>query len=179
MHFLFNKSKDASLLIFALLILILSMLLLSFAAVPIYNLFCKLTGFDGTVKRSDSYYSSIIGTKNIRVDFDSHVHKDLPWTFKPKQSNITIKAGENILVFYSAVNNDVKDVTGMAIYNVTPVKAAKYFNKVHCFCFEQQTLKAQEYVDMPVSFFIDPKIEEDPDTKNLDHITLSYSFFRQ
>jgi len=178
MHSIYKKSKDVNSLLLALIALIFSMLLLSFAAVPIYNLFCKLTGFDGTVKRSDSYYSSIIGKKIIRVDFDSHVQKDLPWDFQPKQSHINIKAGENILVFYSARNNDINNVTGMAIYNVTPVKASKYFNKVHCFCFEEQTLNSGELVDMPVSFFIDPKIEEDPDTRDLDHITLSYSFFK-
>lgn len=161
----------------ALLILILAMLILSFASVPIYNLFCKLTGFDGTTQIAQNYYTDKIGNKTIRVDFDSHVNKDLPWKFYPKQSSVEIKAGENILVFYYSENLSNQPVKGMAIYNVTPVKASKYFNKVHCFCFEEQTLAGKEKVDMPVSFFIDPKIEEDPDTKDLEAITLSYSFF--
>jgi cytochrome c oxidase assembly protein subunit 11 len=170
-----NKTKS---LLGSLLILTAAMILLSFAAVPIYNLFCKLTGFDGTVKRAENYYTEKIGNKIIRVTFDSHVNKDLPWQFIPKQRFIDIKPGENTLVFYYSKNLDSQDIKGMAIYNVTPLKASKYFYKVHCFCFEEQTLKAQEEVDMPVSFFIDPAIETDPDTKDLNHITLSYSFFK-
>ena len=161
----------------ALLTLVFAMLILSYAAVPIYNLFCKLTGFNGATKVAQSYYTEKIGTKTIRVDFDSHVNRELPWKFYPKQSSVNIKAGENILVFYYSENLSSQPIMGMAIYNVTPVKASKYFNKVHCFCFEEQTLAGKEKVDMPVSFFIDPQIEQDPDTKDLESITLSYSFF--
>ena len=164
-------------LLLSILLLILSMALLSFAAVPIYNLFCKATGFGGTTQRAQAS-SAHIGTKNITIHFDANIAPDLQWEFRPKHNKTEIITGETTLIFYYAKNLSNQDIIGTAIYNVTPVKAGKYFNKIHCFCFEEQLLKANAESNMPVAFFIDPEIEKDPDTKDITDITLSYSFFR-
>jgi len=161
----------------AIVALIMSMVLLSFAAVPIYNLFCKATGFGGTTQRASSY-SHAKGSKTITVYFDANVSPGLPWQFVPKHKKVDVVTGENILIFYYSKNLSNEDIIGTAIYNVTPQKAGKYFNKVHCFCFEEQMLKAGTEANMPVTFYIDPAIENDPDTKDVDEITLSYSFFK-
>ena len=156
--------------------LVLSMVLLTFASVPIYSIFCKVTGFGGTTQRGEN--PGIKGIKAYTIKFDSNVDKTLPWSFYPKQHELKLKAGENILAFYQAKNNSPRDITGMAIYNVTPLKAGKYFVKVHCFCFDEQLMQAGEESLMPVSFYIDPAIETDPDTQDVDTIILSYTFFR-
>ena len=121
----------------AIIALIMSMVLLSCAAVPIYNLFCKLTGFAGTTQRA-STYSHVKGSKIIKVHFDANVDPGLPWKFIPKHNNVDVMTGENVLIFYYSKNLSDKDIIGTAVYNVTPQKAGKYFNKVHCFCFEEQ-----------------------------------------
>lgn len=161
----------------AIIALIMSMVLLAFASVPIYNLFCKVTGFGGTTQRSSSY-SNIKGHKIIRVKFDANIEPSLEWEFIPKHNFVDVTTGENVLIFYYAKNFSKKDIIGTAIYNVTPQKAGKYFNKIHCFCFEEQLLKAGAEVNMPVAFYIDSEIESDPDTKDIEEITLSYSFFK-
>jgi cytochrome c oxidase assembly protein subunit 11 len=161
----------------AIIALIMSMVLLSFAAVPIYNLFCKLTGFGGTTQRAYGY-SRKIGHKTITVHFDSNVAPNLEWKFIPKHNKVDVMPGENVLIFYYSKNLSDKDIVGTALYNVTPQKAGKYFNKIHCFCFEEQMLRANAEANMPVTFYIDPAIETDPDTKDVDEITLSYSFFK-
>ena len=161
----------------AIIALIMSMVLLSFAAVPIYNLFCKMTGFGGVTQRA-SGYSHAIGHKTITVHFDSNVASNLEWKFIPKHNKVDVIPGENVLVFYYSKNLSDKDIIGTAVYNVTPQKAGKYFTKIHCFCFEEQMLRAGAEVNMPVTFYIDPEIETDPDTKDVDEITLSYSFFK-
>lgn len=161
----------------SILALILSMILLSFASSPIYDLFCRATGFGGATKVAYSA-SNKLGSKKIRVHFDSNVSPGLKWKFTPKQKYVDLIPGENVLVFYYAENLSEEDIIGTAIYNVTPLKAGSYFNKIHCFCFEEQLLKAKSSALMPVSFFIDPEIERDFDTKNLEEITLSYSFFK-
>lgn len=161
----------------AVVALLMSMTLLSFAAVPIYNLFCKVTGFGGTTQRVYAN-SSVKGTKKITVHFDSNVSPELKWRFVPMQRSVDMIPGENVLVFYYSKNLSEEDIVGTALYNVTPQKAGKYFNKIHCFCFEEQLLRAGQEVNMPVTFYIDPEIETDPDTKDIEEITLSYSFFR-
>lgn len=161
----------------AIIALIMSMLLLSFAAVPIYNLFCKVTGFGGTTQRTSSYALSK-GHKTIRVHFDANVSPDLEWKFIPKHEKVDVITGENVLIFYYSKNLTNRDIIGTAVYNVTPQKAGKYFNKIHCFCFEEQLLKGGKEANMPVAFFIDPEIERDPDTMDVEEITLSYSFFK-
>lgn len=156
---------------------ILGMLMLAYASVPLYSIFCKVTGFSGTVV-TGKYVADRIGTKQIKVRFDANIDKDLPWIFKPEQQEVTVKVGENILVFYYAENLSNEDIIGTAVYNVTPHKAGAYFNKIQCFCFEEQLLKPGQKMPMPVSFFIDPDIETDPATSEVSTITLSYSFYR-
>jgi cytochrome c oxidase assembly protein subunit 11 len=153
------------------------MIMLTFAAVPIYSLFCKVTGFGGTTQRT--YGGSYkIGKRDITVRFDSNVEPGLPWKFIPKQNSIAIKPGENALVFYYSENFGSEDIVGTAVYNVTPSNAGKYFNKIHCFCFEEQLLKAGAKMMMPVTFFLSPEIEDDPELEGLDAITLSYTFYK-
>ena len=156
---------------------ILGMLMLAYASVPLYSIFCKLTGFSGTVV-TGKYVADRVGTKQIKIRFDANIDKDLPWIFKPEQQEVTVRVGENILVFYYAENLSNEDIIGTAVYNVTPHKAGAYFNKIQCFCFEEQLLKAGQKMPMPVSFFIDPDIETDPATSEVSTITLSYSFYR-
>ena len=152
------------------------MVMLSFAAVPLYRLFCAVTGFGGTPMIAEAAPENI-SPREITVSFVANTDKQLAWKFLPNQNKTTVHIGESKLVSYRAENNDSRDVTGMATFNVTPHQAGQYFNKVHCFCFEKQTLKAGEKVNMPVSFFIDPAILDDPDLANLTNITLSYTFF--
>ncbi len=161
----------------AIVAVILSMVLLAFAAVPIYDLFCKATGFGGATKRSKSS-SQIMGSKKIIVRFDANTSPALNWKFIPKQAEVEVVPGENVLVFYFAENLSDEDIIGTAVFNVTPLKAGQYFNKIHCFCFEEQLLKARSSALMPVSFYVDPEIENDSDTADVDTITLSYSFFK-
>ena len=155
----------------------LGMLMLAYASFPLYNLFCRVTGYGGTVQIAPTH-SIRKGSKQVTVTFDANVMPDLPWKFYPKQKEIKLTVGENALIFYYAENLSDKDILGTAVYNVTPSKAGLYFNKIACFCFEEQILKAGEKVVMPVSFFIDPEFEKDPDLENINSITLSYSFFR-
>jgi cytochrome c oxidase assembly protein subunit 11 len=169
-----NKNLAAS-----LLGLMLSMILLSFASVPIYNLFCKVTGYGGTTSREIvNIYSPEKGSRAITIEFDSNVDKNLPWRFVPKQRRIQITPGQNTLVFYETENLSNNDIIGTSIYNVTPNKAGKYFVKIHCFCFEEQLLKAGEKILMPVTFFIDKDFELDSEMEDVKVITLSYSFFK-
>ena len=162
----------------SIILLFVSMLLLSFAAVPIYNLFCKATGFGGTTQRASQYNKSRIGTNKLDVYFDANTDPNLPWRFIPKHRKIEVTTGQNNLVFYEAENLSNKDIIGTAIYNVTPLKAGKYFVKIHCFCFEEQLLKAGQKLLMPVSFYIDPDFDRDEEMCDVTSITLSYSFFK-
>ena len=153
------------------------MTVLSFAMSPIYNLFCKMTGYGGATKEAFTS-SKTKGIKKITVRFDSNTSPELNWKFIPKHSEVEVIPGENVLIFYYAENLSKENIIGTAVYNVTPLKAGQYFNKIHCFCFEEQLLRAGASAIMPVSFYIDPEIETDPDTKDVDTITLSYSFFK-
>lgn len=155
----------------------IGMFAMAYAAVPIYRVFCKVTGYGGTTQVAEAYATSV-GSREITVRFDSNIDADLPWSFSPEQTAITLRTGENGLAFYQAENLSDAPVTGMAVYNVTPDKAGIYFNKVHCFCFDEQTLKPHEKMMMPVSFFVDPALEMDRNLDDVDTITLSYSFFR-
>lgn len=155
-----------------------SMLLLSFASSPIYNLFCKATGFAGTPQRANSYTRVAKGMRSIKVEFDSNVDKKLEWKFSPKHRSTKVITGENALIFYESENLAEHDIIGTSIYNVSPQKAGKYFVKIHCFCYEEQLLKAGQKMLMPVSFYIDPAIENDPEMDDVDAITLSYSFYK-
>lgn len=172
-----NK-KAANHLAFTLLLLIFSMLLLSFASIPIYNLFCKATGFGGTTKRAEKFSEIKKGNRLIKVEFDANVDRNLPWKFVPKHRYVEVTTGEINLIFYEATNLGKVDIIGTAIYNVTPLKAGKYFVKIQCFCFEEQILKSGEKMLMPVSFYIDQALDEDRNMDDVDSITLSYSFFK-
>jgi len=151
--------------------------MLTFAAVPIYNIFCKVTGYGGTVRQVQTG-SIKKGTRKLTIRFDANIAPDLPWSFKPKQPQVSITTGENNLIFYTSKNLSSKNIIGTAVYNVTPMKAGIYFNKIHCFCFEEQMLPPGEEVLMPVAFFIDPEFDNDPEMSDVDTITLSYSFFK-
>ncbi|RTK92407.1 MAG: cytochrome c oxidase assembly protein [Rickettsiales bacterium] len=172
-----NKKSNKNI-AFSILALFLSMLLLSFASVPIYNLFCKATGFAGTTQRVNAYNKIEKGARKIKIEFDANVDKDLPWRFIPKHRNVNIMTGENTLIFYEAKNLSHRDIIGTSVYNVTPLKAGKYFVKVHCFCFEEQLLKAGDKILMPVSFYIDSSFDKDEEMNDVDTITLSYSFYK-
>lgn len=152
------------------------MLAFAYACVPLYRLFCQKTGFAGTPKIVQMG-STKIGSRIIKVQFVGNVHRDLRWDFTPLQDEITIRVGQNALAFYRAKNLTKRPIIGMSTYNVSPDKAAPYFNKVACFCFERQLLSADEEMDMPVQFYIDPDIVNDPDLNDVHLITLSYTFF--
>ena len=150
---------------------------LSFAAVPLYDLFCRVTGYGGTTQRGAALPAQP-GEARITVRFHAATHPGLPWRFEPAQGAITLRVGEEGLAFYVAKNLSAGPVTGISLYNVTPEKVGRYFHKIACFCFDEQTLQPGQRVDMPVSFWVDPRIAEDPNTSDVREITLSYSFFR-
>lgn len=157
----------------------LGMLGLGYAAVPLYRIFCQVTGIDGTTQRASAAQASEVkATGNrISVRFDGNVATGLPWSFHPMQTTSSVMIGEKALAKYEARNNSAREITGTAVFNVSPVQAGKYFNKIECFCFTEQTLKPGEDVEMPVIYYVDPAILEDPDTKDIQQITLSYSFY--
>ena len=158
-----------------LALLVFGMTGLAFASAPLYRAFCSLTGFGGTPLRAEKAPGAVAG--KIGVRFDANVHPGLPWRFEPEQRTVRIAPGEQTKIFYRAQNLSAKPFTGQAAFNVTPDQAGKYFNKIQCFCFTEQTLKAGQLVDMPVVFFVDPKILKDEDTRDIDEITLSYTFY--
>jgi len=157
----------------------LGMLGLGYAAVPLYRIFCEATGFGGTtMKVSEATASAIAVTdKQITVRFDSNVSSALPWRFKPENPTEKITIGARDMAAFTAENLSSKPVTGTATFNVTPVQAGRYFAKVQCFCFTEQTLQPGEKVRMPVIYYVDPAILTDPDTKDIEEITLSYTFY--
>lgn len=161
-----------------------SMLGLSYAAVPLYRLFCASTGYSGTPMTDVSRFTperlvplEDDKKKRIRITFESNTSDALPWSFKPELREIYVVPGETALTFYRAKSHAKEDVVGIATYNVTPHRAGSYFNKIQCFCFEEQRLAPGEDVDMPVFFFIDPDFLEDPYMKDVNTITLSYTLF--
>jgi len=156
---------------------IVGMLGLSAAAVPLYDLFCRVTGYGGTTGVADEGSTREVTDVVVEVSFNADVDPDLPWSFRPLQRATEVKVGENSMAFYEAVNNADHAVVGRATYNVTPHKVGYYFNKMHCFCFDEQVLEPGERVEMPVSFFVDPAMLEDANTEMTRQITLSYTFF--
>ena len=150
---------------------------LSFAAVPLYRLFCQSTGYEGTPKRAEAASIKTLDGE-ITVRFDANVSSGLGWKFQPAQREMRLKIGENALAFYTAANISATPLTGTATFNVTPEIAGSYFSKVECFCFTEQRLEPGQKADLPVSFFIDPAIVNDPDASGIREITLSYTFFK-
>ncbi|HJK87793.1 MAG TPA: cytochrome c oxidase assembly protein [Candidatus Megaira endosymbiont of Hartmannula sinica] len=170
--------------LFMLVCLFLSMLLLSFASSPIYDLFCKATGYGGTTQNIslDNFNSSMINNnikskKEIIVYFDANIDKKMGLKFRPLNKSITLKLGEVGIVFYEIENTTSQDKIATAIYNASPDNSGIYFVKVHCFCFEEQIIKAKERRILPVAFFISPELEKDSNTRHINEITLSYVFY--
>ncbi len=155
----------------------LGMVALSFAAVPLYQVFCRATGFGGTTQRATQSAAQVLDRK-IEIRFNTDVNAELPWLFKPNQRSVTLKVGETGMATFHAVNKSSEPVVGTAVYNVTPEKAGLYFDKIQCFCFTQQLLKPQESADLPVAFYVDPAIVKDPNLDDVTVITLSYTFYR-
>lgn len=155
---------------------ILGMAGLTAASVPLYRIFCQVTGYGGTTQIAANTKPGVL-EQRIRVRFDSSVGDDLPWRFQPVEREIDVRIGEENLAFYRAINSADRPIVGTATFNVTPHKAGPYFSKIDCFCFTEQALQPGESADMPVSFFVDPAILDDVNTRDLETITLSYTFF--
>lgn len=151
---------------------------LSFASVPLYKLFCQVTGFGGTPNTENVSVPAAVSDHVVTVRFDSNVNSALPWRFKPGQREVRVRLGEETLIHYTAVNLSDAPITGTATFNVTPYKAAQYFSKIECFCFTEQRLAPGEEVAMPVTFYVDPAILDDVDARDVEKITLSYTFYR-
>jgi len=159
-----------------LVLLVMGMTGLAFAAVPLYDLFCRVTGYGGTPQIAQADSTEVLD-REITIRFDSNTSPKLDWRFKPVQTRMKVKIGESRLAVYEAENTSDAPLSGTATYNVTPEAAGSYFAKVQCFCFTEQRLEAGQRVDMPVSFFVDPAIMDDPDARDITEITLSYTFF--
>ncbi|ATP18171.1 cytochrome c oxidase assembly protein [Sphingobium yanoikuyae] len=156
----------------------LAMLGLGFASVPLYRIFCQTTGFGGTTQRAaaDVKLTPVAG-RTMSIRFDSNVQPGMPWEFRPEHRTDTVTVGARDMAIFIAKNLSDKPVTGTASFNVTPTQAGAYFTKIQCFCFTQQTLQPGEEVRMPVIYYVDPKILQDPDNKDTQQITLSYTFY--
>jgi cytochrome c oxidase assembly protein subunit 11 len=150
----------------------------AFAVVPLYDMFCRVTGFGGTTNQAESADHVQPIDRKMTIRFNADINSKLKWKFKPDQKEMTVRIGESSLASYTAQNLTDQDLTGTAIYNVTPSKAGKYFTKVQCFCFDLQTLTSNQKVSMPVSFFVDPEIVNDDNLDDVKTITLSYTFFK-
>lgn len=158
--------------------LAIGMLALGFAAVPLYRLFCQVTGFSGTTQRADASASvPVAAGHTLSIRFDSNVAPGMPWKFHPEHSTDKVTVGARDMAIFIAKNMSDKPVTGTATFNVTPEQAGAYFTKIQCFCFTQQTLQPGQEIRMPVLFYVDPKILDDPDNRDTQEITLSYTFY--
>ncbi len=149
---------------------------LAYAAVPLYEMFCRATGFGGApqVAKTDS---PTRGERIMTVRFDANIASDLPWTFEPELPSIRLRTGETATIFYKVKNKSQKTTVGLATYNVAPERAGMFFNKISCFCFSEQTLGPGESMDMPVVFYLDPALETDEIMKTASSVTLSYTFY--
>ncbi len=158
---------------------VLGMVGLSFASVPLYDAFCRVTGWGGTTQVSDVLPAeNQILDREVTVRFDANVARDLPWDFSAETKSATLRIGARGFANFVSKNRSHKPVAGTALFNVTPLKAGKYFHKIQCFCFDEQILAPAQRVDMPVMFYVDPAIADDPNLDDVKVITLSYSFFK-
>jgi cytochrome c oxidase assembly protein subunit 11 len=155
----------------------LGMVALSFAAVPLYRVFCQATGFGGTTQRSAQAASHVLD-RTIEIRFNTDVNQALPWSFRPNQRSVTLKVGETGIATFHAQNLAAETIGGTAVYNVTPDKVGKYFVKMQCFCFNEQVLRAHEAAELPVAFYVDPAIAKDRNLDDVTVITLSYTFYK-
>ena len=163
----------------------LAMLGLGFAAVPLYDLFCRVTGFAGTTQvateaeaDSAAAFAKSAGAPTISIRFDANTASDMPWVFRPRQVSDTVQIGQRDMAIFEAKNLSSVPITGTASFNVEPEQAGAYFNKIQCFCFTEQTLRPGQEVTMPVLYFVDPKALDDPNMEGVEQITLSYTFHR-
>ncbi len=171
---LHEKNTRTLLTVFAV---VFGMVGLAFASVPLYDLFCRVTGFGGTTQLSTELPDRILDRK-ITVKFTTSVNRKLPWDFESETPEITLNIGQDALINFVAQNDGNQPVAGTAIYNVTPLKAGKYFHKTQCFCFDYQVLQPNQKMNFPVVFYVDPAIHDDPNMEDVTTITLSYSFFK-
>tara|TARA_X000001316_G_C920461_1_gene34654 strand:+ start:1095 stop:1667 length:573 start_codon:yes stop_codon:yes gene_type:complete len=172
----FSQARSGRMIVTICLGVVFGMAGLSYASVPLYKLFCQVTGYGGTTQTAD-IAPDVILDREMTIRFDANTTRGLAWEFEPGHGPMTVKVGETNLAYYQAHNPTDKPITGMAIFNVTPQEAGYYFTKIECFCFTEQTLAPGETVDMPVSFFIDPEIAEEPNLGSVKTITLSYTFY--
>lgn len=161
---------------FGIVIVVVGMIALSFASVPLYSLFCRMTGYGGTTQVAKAAPHDV-RDRTITVSFDARVDPGLPWDFKPEKHSIDIKVGQQGMIVFHATNLSARTTVGTALYNVTPDKAGPYFTKTQCFCFAEQVLTGGKSAQFPVLFYIDPKIMDNPDMNDVSDITLSYTFF--
>ncbi|WP_455272434.1 cytochrome c oxidase assembly protein [Rhizobium herbae] len=171
-----KKERANGVIVASCLAFVAGMTGMAYAAVPLYDMFCRVTGYNGTTKRVEQA-SDVILDKKIKVTFDANTASDLPWDFKPVQREIELKIGETVQIEFEATNMAKKATTGQAVFNVTPMAAGAYFNKVECFCFTETTLQPGEDMKMPVVFFVDPEIVKAVETKGINTLTLSYTFY--
>ena len=156
----------------------LGMLALGFASVPLYRIFCEQTGFGGTTQRAEAATQVQVATgHSMSIRFDSNIAPGMPWQFHPERPTQTVTVGAKSMAIFIAKNMSDRPVTGTAAFNVTPLQAGAYFTKIQCFCFTQQTLQPGQEVRMPVLYYVDPKILDDPDNRDTQQITLSYTFY--
>ena len=171
-----NRQKRNKKTILSLLTLVLFMGMASFASVPLYDWFCRVTGYGGTPSVSAKNNPGVL-EESIKIRFDASLQKDMPWNFKPLQYEVEINIGASGLAFYEAFNPTDRPIAGQASFNVVPFSAGQYFTKIDCFCFVEQVLQPGEKVTMPVSFYIDPEIVNDREAKFVKSVTLSYTFY--
>ena len=169
-----QKNKRVALSVGFIVVLMIG---LAFASVPLYKLFCAVTGYGGTTQRAETGQLVVLD-RIMKIRFNTNTAHDLPWDFRPEAKEMSVNIGADGFINFIAMNTSNKPVAGTALFNVTPLKAGKYFNKVQCFCFGEQILNPNEKVNMPVSFFIDPELAEDRNLDDVKTITLSYSFFK-
>ena len=155
---------------------VIGMIGFAYASVPLYDLFCRVTGYGGTTQRADAAPGQT-SSRMMSIRFNADVNQELPWSFRPVVNLTTVRIGEEHLAFFQATNNSDVPVAGTAVFNVTPQKVGAYFNKIQCFCFDKQVLQPGETADFPISFFVDPDIEIEKNLDDVKTITLSYTFF--
>jgi cytochrome c oxidase assembly protein subunit 11 len=173
-----GRQRRARLTAAALVGLVAGMVALSFASVPLYRMFCQTTGYGGTPKTEGVVRPTAVADSQVTVRFDANVNSGLPWRFQPEQRQVRLRLGEETLVHFTAANLSDHPMTGTATFNVVPEKVARYFSKLECFCFTEQTLGPRQEVSMPVVFFVDPALARDATARDATTITLSYTFFR-
>jgi cytochrome c oxidase assembly protein subunit 11 len=172
-----NNRRNTRRTVIPLLCILAAMGVLMYYAVPLYNMFCQVTGIGGTTQRAAAESPVETVDRNVTVQFATQVNPGLPWSFRPEQTKVTMRLGERKTVYFRAANNADRTIVGHAAYNVTPLKVGRYVNKIECFCFTEERLHPGESVRMPVQLFVDPQLARDDDVSEVKTITLSYTFF--